>query len=96
VSESLIPSQDEQPGRETLGYELAYGVLKRRQKKLLGLTVAPTVQVIRLDEGYAVELSPFFPDDTHPDGEARADDPGAARREALAFFRRIARAERHS
>jgi hypothetical protein len=89
---TALPSIEE-PGNESVGHELAFGVLKRRQKAALGLTVAPYVQLIRLEEGYSVELSPFFPDDIHPDGEHRPDDPRAARREALAFFRRIARPE---
>jgi hypothetical protein len=83
-----------EPGKEELGFELAMGTLKRRQRKLLGLGVAPCVQVFRLEEGYAVELRPFFPDSFHPDGEERVDDPRAARREALAFFRRVARPEK--
>lgn len=79
---------------EDIGTELASGTLKRRPRRALGLTEAAWVQVFRLEDGYAVELNPFFPDDFHTDGEERKSNPAAARREALAFFRRIAAPKR--
>ena len=80
-------------GEENVGEELAFGVLKRRPRKALGVQQKTYVQLLRLEEGYSVEICPFFPDSEHSDGEERTDDPAAARREALALFRRIARRE---
>jgi hypothetical protein len=77
------------PAEPIIGEEIACGRLVHPERWRKS---PPTyVQVFRGEGGWSVDLGAFFPDDFDQDGKERPTSIEAARKEALAYFRKVAR-----